>query len=161
MYAKQTRREQRAAGLVVTRRQAGRWYKIRAYRFLAVHLHYPDVSLSTDLARGMPLVGDVPASGVFIKRSRPVDASIDSWHAGIPDRNRRMYERTARYAQSEDSKQISRDFWGKTLLDVEQGWISAPVSVTPHAMACIPLARRSAIEEVHGGRAGKIRPLMT
>ena len=117
------------------------------FHFLATNLCYPDLRLARDLSSGMPLVGSVPATGVFTKRAREPVLSTPDWLVGLEEHNRAMVERVSRAS----NPVISRLCWEKSTQEVWNGWLSPPVPVTEAAVKAIPLSRRFAIEENHGG----------
>ena len=121
--------------------------------FLTSNLKYPDTGLASDLTKGMPLVGNVPASGVFTSRVREPVSSIPRWNEGLEERNRA----TVRRVSHPTDKNLARLCWEKSLQEVEKGWLSKPVPVTEAAIRAIPLPPRFAIEEEHGGQGKKIR----
>ena len=61
--------------------------------FLVSNLRYPDASLAKDLTKGMPLVGEVPPTGVFSKRVREQVLSAPQWKEDLVERNKAMVHR--------------------------------------------------------------------
>ena len=121
--------------------------------FLCKHLNYPDTSLPADLTSGMPVVGQVPVSGVFHKRARPANVTLPDWRVGLRERNLCMVERARKSAGSEEARLC----WEKTLKEVNRGWVTKPVPVTDQLINTTPLSHRFAIVEEHEGPVAKIR----
>ena len=57
------------------------------FHFLCSQLGYPDKSLPGDLANGVPVVGEVPDSGVFRKLAQQDSAALPDWRDGLHARN--------------------------------------------------------------------------
>ena len=118
--------------------------------FLTSNLRYPDAKLAVDLSWGMPLMGNVPATGVFPKRVREQAMPTDVWKDGLAQRNRDMIQRVTALADAE----LPRLCWEKTIEEVKKGWLTQPIPVTDAAIQSIPLSPRFAIWE---NRNEKIR----
>ena len=121
--------------------------------FLRKHLDYPDESLPKDLTLGMPVVGQVPESGVFRKRARPSSVNLPDWRNGLVARNQLMVERARQSAGSVEARLC----WEKTMREVAKGWVTQPVPVSDSLLNMIPLSHRFAIAEEHDGPGTKIR----
>ena len=119
-------------------------------QFLRRHLGYPDKALPSDLTKGMPVVGEVPGSGISRKRPRGEDATLPERREGLLARNQLAVER-AREAAGAD---VARLCWEKTMREVEKGWAAQPV---PLADAILPSAPPFPIEllstRIMGGMA--------
>ena len=121
--------------------------------FLATNLKYPDSSLARDLLHGMPLIGQLPASGVFRKRNRDPAIFPEEWRGGLERRNRAVIERIPKCSDPE----LTRLCWEKSVQEASKGWLAEPVPVAEAAISSIPLTPRFAIWEQHGDSARKIR----
>ena len=54
---------------------------------LVSHFGYVDAKIAHDLANGMPIGGEVSASGPLVARESPASLSIPEWKLGIQERN--------------------------------------------------------------------------
>ena len=121
--------------------------------FLFHHLEYPDKRLAADLSHGMPIVGEVPPTGVLRPRTRPQRVDADSWRESIPQRNRQLLAKVVKTGPTK----TARLCWGQTIADAKLGWVTQPIPVSEHVLDSLPLPPRFGQMEEHGGQVSMLR----
>ena len=122
-------------------------------QFCITHFKYDDEVFAYDIARGMPIAGDVPACATLTPRVRPATVSLTDWSASMVTRNRHILDRVIKYSQDP----LAQDCWNKTLEEVEKGWVTRPVPVTEALLNSVPLTPRFAVDQNPTGSSRKIR----
>ena len=79
--------------------------------------------------------------------------AVEEWRKQLPKRNQEIIERVRKSQESP----LAETCWSKTLGEVEKGWLTAPVPLTPLMAETIALTPRYIIEEQHGDRKTKTR----
>ena len=117
---------------------------------LARALMYEDDSFLHDLMAGMPIAGEVPATGVPVPRLRVATNTADRRRAGMPARNRTIAPRVRDAQGTELPDECRRKKAG----DIREGWVSEPWGITEDVSNTSPITDRFAIRESHGGGPG-------
>ena len=117
-------------------------------QFMISHFGYDDEVFAYDVARGMPIAGDVPACASLTPRVKPATRSVQEWTAELATRNRQLLERVTRSA----SDPMVAACWEKTMEEVQRGWVTPPVPVTEALLNSLPLTPRFAIPQKEGAK---------
>ena len=112
-----------------------------------------DPSIVEDIARWMSIAGDIPQSGALPPREKAAESSLEEWHRWIADRNAKTIERVGRVRSSEEGVAC----WAKTKAEIDAGWLTAPVRLTPSMGVSLSLSPRFAIFEEMGDGPKKVR----
>ena len=129
------------------RKQFPRFY------FRSAHFGYVDTGFAHDLAYGMPIAGEVRATGALRPRIRPAALSVQQWRATLPERSRAIIKR----APESVGKPTTSQRRPKTSGEVAKECVTTPFPVTSAMSSSVALTPRCAHEAPHGGRAKKVR----
>lgn len=99
----------------------------------------------TDLSKGMPIAGPISPTPGLIARKRCAEMSFREWEEGIPERNKKIYERVLKSQNSE----LTGICWEKTHAEVKERWITTPTEVAETMPRATPLTPRYAISGQH------------
>ena len=116
--------------------------------FLPNGLDFPDTDLARDLAIGMKITGEAPATNTLRPRARVPRSDLASWEQRIPEANKEAVDMVMKSQCSEEAN-ACRDL---SLRQAERGgvWISQPKPMTQTELATVPLTPRFANPERHG-----------
>ena len=84
------------------------------------HIEYPDTNLVRDLASGTKFTGDIPESGVFPRRHRGADLSVDEVLKTASYSRKWVIEHTV----SSGDDEIDQAVWDETIEEEKRGWLS-------------------------------------
>ena len=120
--------------------------------FHTTHFAYDDAEFAHDVSVGMPIAGDVPASGVLRPRPRSSVITLEQWRPALPERNRKLAEGvlSAYGSKMEDACRAH------SFAEVGRGRPETPTPATPALMNVVALTPRYAIGDTHEGRAAKV-----
>ena len=104
-----------------------RRFNVALLMLMTASVNYPDTQLPFDIVQGVPNIGDIPCSGSHAKCEVPSTLqSLDPFYARQLVGTIRRKALKARGAQAQGYV----DCYAKTLLEVEQGWMVGPKSLT-------------------------------
>ena len=109
------------------------WINFDLIFLLISVLYYPDTALVRDLARGIPIAGPIPTTPGLTVRNTP-KCLIENGR-DISKRNAEDYERVLKSRGAE----LSQKMLGKTLKEVDAGWVTPPTDVSDTALRTVPL----------------------
>ena len=93
---------------------------------LARNIDYPDTSLTRDLVRGMPIVGDIPVTSTLPMKVAPAAMNLRDVKEFAAVTNRKVVKSLSK---STDLL-LRRECWGLPHEEVQKGWLSGPSLVT-------------------------------
>ena len=114
---------------------------------------YVDSSIVDDMALGMPIAGEIGVTGALKPRERPAETTLEEWTRGVPERNKEVIDRVGRFRNST----MGPECWEKTRKEIDDGWLTHPVPLTPVIAESICLSPRFAIPEYRGAGQRKVR----
>ena len=124
---------------------------------LAKRSGYVDSSIVDDIARGMPIAGDILPSGALLPREKAAETTLGEWAKGMSTRNAETIARVEKFRNSNDGVEC----WGKTKKEIDAGCLTKPVCLTSDMAESLCLPPRFAIFQEGKGGGTKCASLMT
>ena len=121
--------------------------RLLLWKEILQELGYEDMAVFEEISSGTKLAGEVPACGIFEKKFKSADLTIDQLASmGLSDRRKNFH----RCASSGDSE-IDMAVYEKTLEEVSMGWAKGPISYDKLPAGAV-LSRRFGLRQ-----PGKVR----
>ena len=89
------------------------------------HIDYPDKTIVDDLIRGTLLTGEMPASHVFPRRSKPAALSAADVLSSSSLTRKSVIDRTS----SSGDPEIDKAVWEETVAECNKGWVSESLTL--------------------------------
>ena len=120
---------------------------------LVKRFDYPDCEIANELMNGMPIAGDIPSRPGLQPRDRPALLPMTDWAGNLAERNKKAIQRAQRFRETD----LGAELWRKSLLEVDDGWLSHPIPLSGTLAVTANLTPRYAIREQHGDGPRKVR----
>ena len=114
---------------------------------------YADTAVVTAIISGTPLTGTVQRSGIFPERLKPASLDKDELLKSTPTTRRLIIDSI----RSSGDEEIDTAVWQETLIEIEKGWLSKPMSeqqIEADVGNLFTVARRFGIKQ-----GGKVRAI--
>ena len=89
------------------------------------HIGYPDTKVVTDIIKGTVFTGEIPESGVFPRRYKPADFTVEEVLRASPFSKKWVLDHTSSTGDAE----IDQAVWEETLEEEKRGWLSGAMEV--------------------------------
>lgn len=121
--------------------------RLLLWKEILAELDYPDMSVFEELLNGTKLVGEVPACGVFEKKFKSADITVDQLAStSMADRRKNFHS-----CRSSRDNEVDATVYEKTLEEVSKGWAKGPISYDELPTGAV-LSRRFGLKQ-----PGKVR----
>ena len=99
--------------------------RLLLWREILLDLDYPDVGVVSELEHGTELVGEVPLYGIFEKKFKPAETTVESLCEAAKSIKQKHYYS----CKSSGDSEIDELVWKKTQEEVELGWAAGPIEL--------------------------------
>lgn len=116
--------------------------RILLWEHILMSLKYLDMGVVDEVKRGAALTGEVLPSGIFEKKFKASDMTVEQLRNDCVDQKRALFYST----RSSGDDHVDEEVYSKTLEECEKGWASGPIQlddVPPDAL----VSRRFGIQQ--------------
>ena len=99
--------------------------RLLLWKEILAELNYPDAQVFDEMLAGTSLVGEVPLCGMFEKKFKPADMTVERLQTMSKAEKRKNFYRCC----SSGDDEIDAQVYEKTLEEVELGWTLGPISL--------------------------------